>query len=124
MSSVTGLQVITSLQGSDAIFTNAEHSGNNRTITPFTTATVGNAWIPWCDSSDQFPAHHMTIQVVGLTFYFWQSGEAIYWSGSGWSANASKIPGNSGIGQSVAWTLQLGGNQQNPVQITQTVWTG
>lgn len=115
MSAVTGLHVITNFYAATITFTNTESSGNNRSIDANTTKDVGNAWIPWCDSEDKFPAHHMEIRAADLTLYFWQSGDAIHYSRSGWSANAPTIPGNSDISQNVAWTLSANGQ---PTQTT------
>lgn len=111
---VTGLQVITNLYPAEIRFTNTEHSGNNRTIGSSTTEGVSNAWIPWCDNKEQFPGHHMRIESANLNLYVWQTGPKIRYSRDGWSANAPEIPGNSGINQSVAWTLDSNG------QITQS----
>lgn len=117
MSAVTGLQVITNLYSSEIQFTNTESSGNNRNIGSEDTQTVGNAWIPWCDSADQFSAHHMQIQSNNLILYIWQSGPNIHCSSDGWSANAPNIQGNSNISQSVAWILDTNG------QLTQTSYS-
>lgn len=109
MSDVTGLHYISNLYAGEIRFTNTEYEYNNRKIESLTTMEVGNAWIPWCDSEDQFPAHHMKIEAQNLTLYVWQSGPDIRYSHDGWSANAPRIPGNSDIGQSVVWVLDADG---------------
>ena len=117
MGDVTGLQVIVNLYAADITFTNSEHSGNNRRIASMTTGNVGNAWIPWCDSAAQFPAHHMRIESGDLNFFVWQHGPTIRYSRDNWSADAPSIPGNAGVGQSVAWALDANG------QLTQTIYS-
>jgi hypothetical protein len=111
MSQVTGLQVITNNYGSQIEFANAENDGNNRSIPNNNTTQVGNAWIPWCDSSDAYPQHHMSLQSDDgtLKLYIWQHGSNIRYSANNvYDDNAPAISGDSTVGQSVA--LVVGSN--------------
>lgn len=116
MLDVTGLQMINNLYPGEIKFTNTEHNENNRQIGVNTTASVGNAWIPWCDAPDQFLAHHIEIESGGLKLFVWQHGKRVYYSRTGWSENAAEVAGNSGVDQSVAWILEPSG------QLIQTHW--
>ena len=117
MSDVTGLQVISNLYAGEIKFINTEQSGGSHMISAIGTKNVGNAWIPWCDKLENFEKHHISVATKKKVIYIWQSGPNIRYSYDGWSANAPNIPGNSQVGQSVAWVFDSNGN------VTQTSYS-
>jgi hypothetical protein len=63
--------------------------------------------IPWCDSRDAFPAHHIYVDcsngLSALRHYIWQSGDYIYSCTDGRWHPDGRVPGASGIlGQKIA----------------------
>lgn len=108
--SITGLVYITNHFPATISFENTEHGGNDRKINANEAKGVSNAWIPWCDNEGDFAKKHMSIKAVGLKLYFWQHGDAVYYSReAAWSKTAAEIPGYSGINQSVSWVVDADG---------------
>jgi hypothetical protein len=111
MSAVTGLQRISNAYLGSLTFTNAENGVNNRTINPHTSVSVGNTWIPWCESKDEFKEKHIKIESKDkdLTYYIWQQGDSIRCTRDGWQDSAPSINGNSKTSQSVYWDISSKG---------------
>ncbi len=109
---VTGLQIVVNEYGSSITFTNTESSGNDRTLPSATACTVGNAWIPWCTNSQDFPDHHMEVTSGDGTLhaYIWQRDNNVLASTDGFEDPGTPIAGNSGIGQSVLLVVTTNGS--------------
>lgn len=73
MSNISLVNSITNNLREPVQFVNTEHAGDNRTIQPSQTASIG-AWVPWCDSGEQFPFHHLELTAPKWVKYIYQSG--------------------------------------------------
>lgn len=104
---ITSIQNVTNVRDHNILFINTESSGNNREITPRTTKSVGNCWIPWCARESEFATHHIEIidtSADTVLWYIWQQnssdGDLVRASRTGFAAPGPQISGDSRVGRS------------------------
>ncbi|MGH9404492.1 MAG: hypothetical protein ACRD3D_01500 [Terriglobia bacterium] len=103
---VTGLQIVVNLRNQEITFTNTESDVNERIIGPKTSASVKNAWIPWCVNKGEFPQHHFHVYSGGdMNWYLWQrqgnDGDHVRFSRTGYEEPGTPVAGDPATGQDV-----------------------
>ncbi|HYH44044.1 MAG TPA: hypothetical protein VEG34_00025 [Thermoanaerobaculia bacterium] len=132
---VTGIQFVRNFSPNELLFQNAENNAHNRYVpapgpTPLPppgsspspspgVAEVGDCWVPWCSSIEDFPRRMITIlsmpsqKVLG---YIWQDHDSnedrVRYSRTGWSepSGSNIIHGESSVGIKINLTVEVDGS--------------
>lgn len=118
----TGVQFVRNRTSQKLFFLKIEDSRNNRLIAANATAAdVGDCWVPWCTSEDEF--RRKTIVLISMPEskvlgYIWQqkpeSGDddRVRFSKTGWTpgSEANRIPGFSGTGGKINLIVESDGS--------------